>query len=575
MAEPKPIPPIPPIPKLTLSEEEASIAGISLLATQLTYDVMLTPDDKILLKSDYGYFKVMYKFRTPFMDRFPVVFFYNKFSRKTTIVDEYIAKRYLETLLYYTYTNGNRHTHRDKKSVGPDVMNAKVIDFPFSKKVPSQSDSGILISHLSRYAILWKPGSFSVTKKYYFFGTPEEGRGIDTLPNIPSKSTSLIAYTEEYPFDIKGIIFENWKEYTDIQKYNDSVFIRHAGKPCQILLHETDTEHDLQIERVKKEKDGDFEFYGLRHFCVNNSNHDGKGKILQFVDIAVNVYQGEQTNHRSIGIEFVNKPFFIPPRPLKEDATKEEKDAYEKRKINTLKTSDKGIYINDKWGIELFIPLEFFDEEPGDGIYFTLKILTANLINSAALLAIGKDSKEKNPDGKLKDKTIATEDTTKKEITFKFVKADKFFHLATLVEFMVVNELVSGINDLSDKAVYKCVHTKDKNDFYLFENVREGEQYPFDMTQPGIITHKMISKGGGHGDGGSQGLFLYLKFVKEIKDTEIMQKMIDLLVAPKTELEKKSITVDAVSECDTATRTFIVPPKTPAKIKLSRLLDVT
>ena len=64
-----------------------------------------------------------------------------------------------------------------------------------------------------------------------------------------------------------------------------------------------------------------------------NNETNGKGSVLQFVDIAERVYYGELLNDRSIGIEFVNPPF--------EEYKKDKNDKVTTEKKFNLDTSER------------------------------------------------------------------------------------------------------------------------------------------------------------------------------------------------------------------------------------------
>jgi len=127
-------------------------------------------------------------------------------------------------------------------------------------------------------------------------------------------------------------------------------------------------------------------------------------------------------------------------------------------------------------------------------------------------------------------------------VLIKYAKSDKFEHLATLVSALVTNKLVKNLDNLSNENFWKpVVQVADKR-FYLFQQGwkkrTEGTYFFTDIREPGVLTRLLI---GGHVDGGLQGLYLYLKFVRQVPTEAILQLMIGFLTSDKTAAEMAKI----------------------------------
>ncbi len=315
--------------------------------------------------------------------------------------------------------------------------------------------------------------------------------------------------------------------------------------PTQILLHETAAFGNLAIPSVRQEttKDG-HTYFPIPHFCINNQDDQDKGNIIQFVDLATNVPHGETTNQRSVGIEFVNAPI----EAFKVDANGVLLKPL--RPIFNLETNSKGVYLKTKWtGLsKLFVPLEFSPQQTGG--YYELALSKDKLLNFPTLTAgIGPDKKK-----------ILTEKDS--NVLIQYAKSDKFEHLAILVSSLIANQLVRNIDDLSKADFWQPVVKVGGKLFYLFEHgwqKKDGEGTYFftDIRKPAILTHLFI---GGHVDGGLQGLYLYLKFVRRVPVEAILQLILGFLTSNKTtgETNKLRLTTKILLKPDGS---IVDPPK--------------
>lgn len=270
------------------------------------------------------------------------------------------------------------------------------------------------------------------------------------------------------------------------------------------------------------------------------------------MDIATNVPHGELTNARAIGIEFVN--------PVIEQFNL---DASGKRSpVLNLDKSQKGIFIKTKLsGLpRLFIPMEFSAE--AGSTYHELTLRKDRLINFAALSAgIGPDKKQ-----------LLFEDGD--NVHLRFAKSDKFEHLATLVGSLLSNALVAHLDDLTNGKFWAPIVDSDGTHFYLFEHgvlnqKNVGTHFFFDVRAAAILTHLLI--GSDHVDGGLQGLYLYLRFVRKVRVDSILQLLVTFLTSEKTALESKKITL--TSQVLHTKSGFVIPPK-PIKKEFSDILEL-
>jgi hypothetical protein len=90
--------------------------------------------------------------------------------------------------------------------------------------------------------------------------------------------------------------------------------------------------------------------------------------------------------------------------------------------------------------------------------------------------------------------------------------------------------------------IWKVVVTDAGKSYYLFqhgwEKRDEGTHFFSDIRLPAILTHLLI---GSHADGGLQGLYLYLKFVRRVPLEAILQLMITFLTSDKTPGERAGV----------------------------------
>jgi hypothetical protein len=166
----------------------------------------------------------------------------------------------------------------------------------------------------------------------------------------------------------------------------------------------------------------------------------------------------------------------------------------------------------------------------------------------------------------------------------KYAKSDKFEHLATLVDSMVTNKLIKNVEDLSDQTLWKFVVKDGDKLFYIFEHgyqiifktsssgqvQTDYTHFFFDIREPAVLTHLFI---GGHLDGGLQGLYLYLKFVKRVPTASILQLMLDFLTSAKTTAEAGRIKLQSKLLMK-ADRTLVVPSPTPVDKWFADILEL-
>nr|WP_275589164.1 N-acetylmuramoyl-L-alanine amidase [Paenibacillus sacheonensis] len=309
--------------------------------------------------------------------------------------------------------------------------------------------------------------------------------------------------------------------------------------PTQILLHETATSGSMNISGVRMEKN----YYPVPHFCVNNIDNSGNGQILQFVDIAEKTYHGELLNDRSVGIEFVNEPL-------------QEKDHPD------LAKSKAGVYLKtvlDKYS-KLHIPLEF-DESKADQ---TLTVNKSDLINWSALKTIEV--------GAAKTKAATEKDGV---VTLKFVKSDKFEHLASLMRLLQDKGGFPGL-DIDAAEQHRSVVTVDKKQVFVFQHGYDGKEkeklyhYAIDIRQRGIYTHGLI---GGHHDGYLQGLYMYLKLIKKQQPLACLQSMLDMIAKSKLPKDAKRPPLK-LKELLTVTKGKEEVPKSPKEITITSYLEL-
>lgn len=457
-------------------------------------------DEVISVLSPYGHFKIdTYPNQGNANDVHHVVFFYNKATKETFEVHGTIARAYIAAVRGLS----------------------GVRDFPISDSREYRADRNDGISYFSQYTLRWERATNNVIRKLYKPYDPAQATVQARLHDYdPPTKTTLVGYTEEYTIASNVLNFSNWKDEADLGKYNGSIGVRAVGMPTQILLHETAGFADMSIPNVRQETTSDGRTYHpIPHFCVNKLDDRGSGNIIQFVDVATNVPHGEVTNERAVGIEFVNPPIeaFAP------DASGQRQPVFK------LETSERGVYLKTKLaGLpKLFIPLEFSAEPRGCS---EIALRKDRLLNFATLNA---------GVGPAKTKVVFEHG---ENVLIKYAKSDMFEHLATLVSALVASRLVKNIDNLATEAFWKPFVATDSGQFYLFqagwEKRQEGTHYFVDVREPGLFTHLLI---GGHVDGGLQGLYLFLKFVKRVPVESILQLMVHFLTSDKSAAETARI----------------------------------
>jgi hypothetical protein len=499
-----------PAPRAMDTRTPEADASITARADTFFGDAMHTPDSVITIQSPFGAFKVeSYPNPSNPSDIHYVVFFYNNATKETFEVHGTIA------IFYITLVRNNVATS----------------DFPIADTREYLADKSDSISYLSQYSLRWNQATNNVVQKFYKPFNPASVTVASKLHEFdPAANDTLVAFSEEYTIGSSALTLTNWKNVAGLDKWNGSIKPRSVGMPSQILLHETAGETNLSFGGISH--DGDTFF--IPHFCVNNAASDGKGAITQSVDIATHVSHGETLNSRAIGIEFVNAPI----EAFKVDANK--RIIIPLQPVFNLAKSDKGIYVVTKLAglSKLFIPLEFSSDESPN--YYELALSKDKLVNFAALDAGVGPSKKK----------ILFEDG--ENVLLKYVKSDKFEHLATLVNFLATNGLVRGVTTLADESVWKPTVNVAGTHFYIMEHITKqfGQTAHLfvDTRAPGVYTHFEISghfkKVGptkvfdpGHVDGSLQALYLYLKFVRGVPTEAILQLMITFLTLGKTAAE--------------------------------------
>lgn len=464
-----------------------------------------TRDAVITMQSQFGFFRVeSYPNQANPNDIHYVVFFHNKTTSETFEVHGTIA-------LFYIALVRN---------------NLAIQDISIADTRICRADTQDSISYFSQYSLRWQRTTNNVIKKFYKPYDPALATDQARLHDYdPAVKNTLVGYSEEYTIASGTLAFANWKDEADLGRYNGSIKVRSVGMPTQILLHETAGFGNLAIASVRQENTSDGgHYFPIPHFCVNNQDSEGKGSIIQFVDVATNVPHGESTNERAVGIEFVNAPI----EAFKVDAQGHVIQPLEK--VFNLEASERGVYLATKLAgfPKLFIPLEFSADPKGG--YYELALLKSKLLNFTTLNAGIGPSKQK----------VLTVDGP--NVLIKYAKSDKFEHLAALVWALTTNGLVKNLPNLTDEAIWKLVVTDASKSYYVFqhgwEKRDEGTHFFGDIRQPAILTHLFI---GSHADGGLQGLYLYLKFVKRVPLEAILQLMITFLTSDKTAGERAGV----------------------------------
>jgi len=443
-----------------------------------------TPDTVISLESGRGWFKIdHYAHRD---EVHTAVFFCNRVTEEVFEVHGTIARFYLELV----------------RGAG------RTDDFPISDTRRFVADPRQEISYFSRYSLRWDPGTNAVTKKFY-----EPYDGTDPHAFDPVKDGTLVACSEEYAIGSERLLFSNWKGVADLEKYNSSIGVRSVGRPTQILLHETGAFAGMTIAGAQK----DGNTFLVPHFCVNNLDAEGRGRIIQFSDIVNHTAHGGVSNSRTVGIEFANAPFTVGSRV-------------------DPKTTDEGLFVTNKLGSGMgtvMIPLDFSTEPKGG--FVEIKLKKTRLANLARLKeGVGKDKK----------KVVEEKDD---DVLIKFARPGKFEALAELVRTMAENRLVKGIDDLSKEEYWKPVVRVDGKAFLLvfYGCARAPDgllHYFFDGRGPGLLSHLTLGTGTveDHVDGSLQTLYLYLRFVRKVSPAAIPGLMIELFGRPAKPIKLKS-----------------------------------
>lgn len=534
----RPIAQIKPAGNLTLIDPEVSNA---INNSKDTFNAKLITELTDIIYCDHGTFKV-FQYPNPYTnpnDLHYLIVFHNKHTKKTFRIHGTIARKFLD--LY---------------------RNRKTTNFPFADDKVSLSNTSHAISILSEGTLDWEASTNNVKLRDYFNADILK----DNEDKLITSERNLIAYTEEYPFPDNSIIFENWKKQignvADKANWRKSRAIRTAGKPNQILLHETAGQGNLSFGGIQK--DGDT-FY-IPHFVINDLDQSNKGNILQFADIAEQVFHGEILNNQSVGIEFVNAPIEAYQTKLENG----EKVPDYTKPIFNLDKSEKGIYLKTKLGglSKLFIPLEFEIEKTEKN--FELNIPKDKLVNYGTLKAgIGKS--------KIK---ILEEDGDK--IIIKYAKSEKFEHLASIVKFLIDKNLMEGGIELKEEKYWHFVARKNGELVYLFQHGYSKKEYAkdanrnplyethfgIDIRTPGLFTHLLI---GGHADGSLQALYLFLRFAKNLKPNETLQLMINCLTSEKKQVEKDGLILKSKV---VARQHILIDPETIIDIKLNDILKI-
>jgi hypothetical protein len=157
-------------------------------------------------------------------------------------------------------------------------------------------------------------------------------------------------------------------------------------------------------------------------------------------------------------------------------------------------------------------------------------------------------------------------------VLIKYAKSDKFEHLATLVSSLVTNKLVKNLDNLSNGNFWKPVLQVADKRFYVFqhgwEKRTEGTHFFTDIRESGVLTHLLI---GGHVDGGLQGLYLYLKFVRQVPTEAILQLMIGFLTSDKTAAETAKIKLKSKVLLK---NDALIDPPTPIEKEFADILEL-
>lgn len=502
----KPVPaPAAPPPEATAAFTEMERAFFGAATTHTDYTA-------VTLTSEFGHFK-LYEYDNPSApaDKHLVVFFYNSLSKKGCYVHGRIARLYVDTLPSHT----------------------GIKDFPIRSESAAKGAPDDRIAYMSLSSRIRNHATNDVKQADY-------------KSYIPAEESAMIAYTQEYKSEIPNVVFKNWKS-VDVAKYANSRTLRYGGMPTQIMLHETAGRSNMKIDRVRK----DGGTYLLPHFCINNTDDEGKGNIIQFVDIAerVNHIKGF-TKDRSVGIEIVNTPF-----------------SSKKPKID-LKESTSGVCVKTSFSRyrELFIPLEFSEEADDDS--FLLTIAKADLLNAAAL--------EKVELGKSKTKVVSEADGV---VTLINCKSPKFETLLSLLKMLHDSKQIDGL-DIHAKEQHRSVVVVDQKTCFLFESAyKEGKRdvnhYAIDIRLPGIYIHGVTRNN--HHDGYLPGLYVYLRLIGGLTPGGTLQRMVDLIAAGKTKKGSRKpfeLTEVLTASRETDKKPSLVVPEKPDKITIKNYVEV-
>jgi hypothetical protein len=416
--------------------------------------------------------------------------------------------------------------------------NAGVVDFPISDSRVWRADSRDGVSYFSRYALHWESATNKVIRRFYVPYEP----GMETVAahlhdHDPTVKTRLVAYAEQYDLPSQATDFGNWKDEAGLGRYSGSISVRSVGMPTQILLHETAGMSDMAIANVQPAQTADGRtFFPIPHFCVNTIGASGRGRIIQFVDVATNVPHGEATNARAVGVEFVNAPI---------EAFKLDQNGQVIQPLQPvfdLEHSQRGLYLGTKLGglSKLFIPMQFSANPTGG--FHELALRKDRLVNFATLNGGVGPAKE----------NVVVEDGD--NLLLKYAKSDQFEHLLTLMTTLISNGLVRGLDDLGGEAFWKPVVRVQGKAFYIWEHGWLGvprtvsgrrvvdRHHCFDLREPGVLTHILV---GGHVDGGAQGLYGYLRLARRLPVEAALQVIISMLTDDRTAAESAGFKLKA------------------------------
>lgn len=341
--------------------------------------------------------------------------------------------------------------------------------------------------------------------------------------------------------------------------YKDSREVRPTGMPTQVMLHETAGFGDLSLGYVRsdanKKKPGRTHY--IPHFCVNKVDKKRMGNILQYVDVAERTSHAVPLNDRSIGIEFVNAPYEAALTPHLDKKTT---GVYLETILIDLPERERKPR-NDDVPWKLFLPLELYPLN--DETAFALTIPEEALINKKALAGFKV--------GPSKDKVA---ETTGGVVTVKSCRSDMFEHLVGLLALIQNSGRVPGL-DLTDPAQHHNVVKRDGKDLFIYQHAWTAKDdtthFAVDIRLGGVMCHGLI---GGHWDGFTQALYVYLRFVRQMPPRNALQQIINLLVRTKANAKLKRPNLD-LPEKATLKAGVEEDPAKPMTIKVENYLDIS